>query len=149
MIDIKDRQIIETLEKNAKSSYNNLAQILNISETAVRKRIKKLEEENIILGYKASINYRKLGFSNKIIMGVDVQTKHYFKILNKLNEFDFVKNLSKSSGDHMIMFEVWVKNLDELEKILDKVNSINGVIRSCPSILTSDFEKEVESSSKK
>jgi len=135
MYDNKDKTIIDFLEKNARTSFTDIAKSLNISETAIRKRVKKLETEGIILGYKANINYKKLGYLNKVVMGVDTTPKDYFKVINALKKLDFVKELTTSSGDHMIMFNVWIKNLDELNKYLEKVNSIEGVIESCPSIL--------------
>lgn len=135
MLDSKDKTILEILEKNARTSYMEIARNLGISEAAIRKRIKKLEEEEIILGYKANVNYKKLGFTNKIVMGVDTHSKDYFNVIKELKSFDFIKNLTRSSGDHMIMFEVWVKNIDELQNILEKINSIPGVTESCPSII--------------
>lgn len=137
-LDNRDKIILDLLEKNARTSFTKIAKILNISEAAIRKRVKKLEEKEIILGYKASVNYKKLGFSNKIIMGVDTEPKDYFGVINILKELKFVKNLTTSSGDHMIMFDVWVKNMQELNQILDKINNIEGVTKSCPSIIHED-----------
>ena len=75
MYDNKDKTIIDFLEKNARTSFTDIAKSLNISETAIRKRVKKLETEGIILGYKANINYKKLGYLNKVVMGVDTTPK--------------------------------------------------------------------------
>jgi Lrp/AsnC family transcriptional regulator for asnA, asnC and gidA len=135
MVDQKDLTIIEILEKNARTPFTEIAKVLNISEAAIRKRVKKLEDENIILNYKASINYRKLGYSNKIIMGVDTTPEKYLKVIKELKNLDFVKDLNTSSGDHMIMFEVWVKNINQLEEYLEIINNLDGVIESCPSII--------------
>lgn len=135
MIDNKDKLILDELENNARVSFTGLARVLNISEAAVRKRIKKLEENEVILGYKATVNYKKLGYKNKVIMGVDCESKQYFDVLSSLKKIEDVKNLSTSSGDHMIMFDVWVKDMDHLKEMLDKINKIEGVTQSCPSIL--------------
>ena len=135
MVDSKDLTILESLEENARMSLVKIGAVLGISEAAVRKRVKRLESENVILGYKASVNYRKLGFSNKIIMGVDTEPDKYFKVMNILRDRKFVKKLSTSSGDHMIMFDVWVKNMQELNEILADVNAIEGVTKSCPAII--------------
>jgi len=134
-VDEKDMYILETLEKNARTSFTSIAEFLKLSETAIRKRIKKLEKNGIIFGYRAKVNYKKLGYSNKIIMGVDTTPNHYFQVINELKMFDEVKDLTTSSGDHMIMFDVWVKDMVELNDILDRVNSIEGVTKSCPSII--------------
>ncbi len=139
MVDNKDKTILEMLEENARTSFTDIAKKLEISEAAIRKRVKKLENEHIILGYKASVNYKKLGYSNKIIMGVDTTPELYFKVMNVLKDFSYVKNLTTSSGDHMIMFDVWVKNMKELNNIVEEVNSIQGVTNSCPSIIHEEF----------
>ena len=141
MLDNKDQTILELLEENARISYMELARKLELSEAAIRKRVKKLEEQEIILGYKASVNYKKLGFSNKVIMGVDTTSKDYFSVIKYLKEFPEVKKLSTSSGDHMIMFEVWVKDMDELNGILERVNKIDGVTESCPSIIHENLKE--------
>lgn len=139
MVDSKDKTILEILEDNARTSFTQIAKKLDISEAAIRKRVKKLEEQNIILGYKASVNYKKLGYSNKIIMGLDTLPESYFKVMNVLKDLKYIKNLTTSSGDHMIMFEVWVKNMKELSEIMEEVNIIEGVTNSCPSIIHEDF----------
>jgi Lrp/AsnC family transcriptional regulator for asnA, asnC and gidA len=135
MVDEKDLIIIKKLENNARTSFTSIAKELNVTEAAIRKRVKKLENEGVILNYKANINYKKLGFKNKVIMGVDTDPNKYLKVINKLREFDFIKHLNASSGDHMIMFEIWIKNLSELQEYLNKINSIDGVKESCPSII--------------
>ena len=135
ILDLKDQTILELLEKNARTSFTAIAKQLNISEAAIRKRVKKLEEKEIILGYKASVNYKKLGFSNKVIMGVDTTPKDYFKVINTLKTLSHIKNLTTSSGDHMIMFDVWVKGMKELNEYLEEINAIEGVTESCPSII--------------
>lgn len=139
MIDDKDRIILNELESNARASFTSLAKTLDLSEAAVRKRIKKLEEKEVILGYKATVNYKKLGYKNKVIMGVDCESKKYFDVLGELKKLKSIKNLSTSSGDHMIMFDVWVTDMDHLKEILKDINSIEGVTQSCPSILQEEM----------
>lgn len=141
MLDNKDATILDILEKNARTSFTQIAQKLGISEAAIRKRVKKLETKEIILGYKAHVNYKKLGFSNKIIMGVDTMPEDYFKVIGELKKYKYIKNLTTSSGDHMIMFDVWVKDMDELNEILKEVNAISGVTKSCPSIIHENIKE--------
>lgn len=134
-LDLKDTTILEMLENNARTTYTDIAKKLKVTEAAIRKRVKKLEEKEVILGYKATVNYKKLGFSNKVIMGVDTKPKDYFKVISILKDVTYIKNLTTSSGDHMIMFEVWVKNMNELNSYLEEINNIEGVTESCPSII--------------
>ena len=48
--------ILEMLRRNARTPKTKIARYFNMTETAVRKRIKKLESEKIIVGYRAIID---------------------------------------------------------------------------------------------
>ncbi len=50
------REIIEILEKDARTTPEEIASMLNKSVASVKKTIKKLEKEGIILKYKTVIN---------------------------------------------------------------------------------------------
>jgi len=134
-MDTIDQRILHELEENAKCSYADLAKLLQISEPAVRKRVKKLEDKNVILGYRTLIDHKALGYSNKVVVGVDTTAADYACVIENLKKFPEVRNLRTSSGDHMLMFEVWVKDIEDLGKFIEKVNTIKGVVQSCPSVI--------------
>jgi DNA-binding Lrp family transcriptional regulator len=52
-------EILEILEKNSKASAEEIAVMLNKSVEEVRASIKKLEDENVIVGYNTLINWEK------------------------------------------------------------------------------------------
>lgn len=66
-LDDTDKQILFELERNARIPDVKLAKIVKKSKDAVRYRIKKLEEEDIITGYKTWIDMAKLGFKSGTI----------------------------------------------------------------------------------
>ncbi len=53
------KEILEILEKNSKTSEEQIAVMLNKSAEEVRAAIKRMEEQNIILGYNTLINWEK------------------------------------------------------------------------------------------
>ena len=55
------QEILEILEKNCNTKHEDIATMLNISKDEVEKNIKKLEKDNVILGYKALINWESTG----------------------------------------------------------------------------------------
>lgn len=61
-LDIIDKRILFELERNARITDIKLAKIVRKSKDAVRYRIKKLEEQKIITGYKTWIDFAKLGY---------------------------------------------------------------------------------------
>lgn len=66
-LDHIDRRILFELEKNARITDSALAKIVKKSKDAVRYRIKKLEEEKIITGYRTWIDYSKIGYRTSTI----------------------------------------------------------------------------------
>ncbi len=136
MLDDRDRVIIEMLTKDARTPFTEIAKALRISETAVRKRVKALEEEGVIEQYTIKVNPAKLGYTLVSLTGVDTLPERIFIVAEELKEFDFVKELYLTSGDHMIMAEVWAKDGQDLSEILSaKIGQLEGVTKVCPAII--------------
>jgi DNA-binding Lrp family transcriptional regulator len=53
------KEILEILEKNGRASVEEIALMLDKSVTEVNAIIKRLEEENVIVGYNTLINWEK------------------------------------------------------------------------------------------
>ena len=52
-------ELLEILEKNSKFTVEQIAVMLNRPVEEIRDAIKKLEDENIIAGYNAMVNWEK------------------------------------------------------------------------------------------
>ena len=122
------------LMKNARIPKTKIAEELEVTETAVRKRISKLEKDGIILGYKAVINYRTAGLSASLT-GVDVEPDKLWEVINRLKDLDEIKSMFLTTGDHMIMLEIVAESVEELSKIHEKISELEGVKRICPAVI--------------
>lgn len=61
-IDEIDRKILFALDQDARQSVNEIAKKLGMKRDTVAYRIRRLEEEQVIRGYYAVIDYAKLGY---------------------------------------------------------------------------------------
>jgi Lrp/AsnC family leucine-responsive transcriptional regulator len=61
MIDETDRQILDILQKDARTSNAEVARRVGMAPSAVFERIRKLEERGVITGYTARLNPHALG----------------------------------------------------------------------------------------
>lgn len=141
VLDDKDKQIIEMLKKNARTSYTEIARRLGLSDVAVLKRVRKLEQAGIIKRYTIVLDPKKLGYNTISITGLDVEPENLFKVLGYLKEKEYVKYLALTSGDHSIITIIWARNSDEIVHIHDKLAKLPGVKRVCPAIVL-DILKE-------
>lgn len=134
-MDEKDLKIINLLVSNARIPKTKIAKEMNVTEAAVRKRISNLEKREEILGYKAIVNYKKVGLSASLT-GVDVEPDKLWKVVEELKNLESVKSLWLTTGDHTIMAEIIAKSVQELSEIHQKIAEMVGVKRVCPSIIT-------------
>ncbi len=61
-LDDKDRLLLRYLNENARIGYVELSKKFNLTANAMKKRIKNLQKENVIMGYTSMINYKTLGY---------------------------------------------------------------------------------------
>ena len=135
-MDEKDRKIIEILEKNARTPFTQIAKEVGLSEGAVRKRVEALERKGVIGKYVAVVDPKKLGYNNVTILGLDVDPTKLLDIANEIAKIKEVRTVCLSTGNHMIMAEIWAKDGKELSEILaKKIGKIDGIKRLCPAIL--------------
>jgi Lrp/AsnC family transcriptional regulator for asnA, asnC and gidA len=131
----KDRHIIERLRKNARTPFTKIAEELGVTEAAIRKRVRKLEEGGVIKGYVAEVDPKKMGYNVTVFLGFDVEPEHYTKVVEKVKAMPQVRRLYSTTGDHMFMAECWFKDRDELNVFVKFLEAIPGVTRVCPAIV--------------
>lgn len=131
---LRDEAILEALISNARIPKTELARMINVTEAAVRKRLKKLEELGVILGYRAIIDYQKAGLIASIT-GLDVEPEKLWRVIGALKEMREVKTILLTSGDHMIIAEIVAKNVSKLEEVHRRIGEVEGVRRMCPAIV--------------
>lgn len=130
-----DLAVIESLSKNSRTPFMEIARKLKVSESTIRKRVSNLEKNNVIKKYSLVVDSSKIGYGNVALIGVDVAPEKYLDVAKKLKEFDGIKYAASTIGDHMFMLEVLAKNDDELRAFSDKLKNIDGVTRICPAII--------------
>ena len=136
MVRISNLELIKLLKENSRLSFVELARHFKVSETAIRKRMKKLKEGGIIRKYTVDIDPKKIGLNVEALIGVDTEPDHYISVIEKLRNHSDVIGLSVSSGDHMIMIECWFENTMQLTRFVKELEAMEGVRKTCPAIIT-------------
>jgi Lrp/AsnC family transcriptional regulator for asnA, asnC and gidA len=129
-------RILAALERNAQASYAEIAETAGVSKPTVRKYIKKLEDDGVIVGYSAEIDPKKLSSQTIALVGMDVASERYVEATRELKALDAIESLYTSSGDHMLMAEVRATDGDALGDVIsDQILAIDGVTAAHPSFL--------------
>uniref|UniRef100_A0A7C5UUP2 Lrp/AsnC family transcriptional regulator n=2 Tax=Ignisphaera aggregans TaxID=334771 RepID=A0A7C5UUP2_9CREN len=125
-IDDVDIKLLKLLKENARTPYSRLAKELNISESAVRKRISKLIKMGIIK--KMTIEY-DLGNEIKAIILVKSQppvpVPEISRNIMKIAGVDYVYEVT---GEYDIIVVARASGVDMINKFIDEIRSIPGVV---------------------
>ncbi len=135
MVRISNSALLELLKKNSRASFVELAKKLGVTETAVRKKVKKLEKDKVIRRYTLELDPKKLGFQIHALIGVDTRPECFISALEKLKKMKKVASLYSSSGDHMILVECFFENSEELTRFVRAIEAMNGVTKTCPALI--------------
>jgi len=140
-MDKKDLNIVEILKQNARTPFTDIAKKMRTSEATIRKRVRNLEDKGVIKRYSLIVDPAKLGFNIVSIVGFDVDPAKFLEIAKRLTEFKEIKCVATSTGDHMIMTEIWTKNTAELTVFLQKIGKVEGMKKICPAIITEKLKE--------
>jgi Lrp/AsnC family transcriptional regulator for asnA, asnC and gidA len=135
-LDETDKRILELLEEDARRSFTEMAERLKVSESAIRKRVMGLQNKGVIKRFTIKVDNVKLGLNTVAIVGVDVDSTKMLEIAQRLCDLREVKCVATSTGDHMIMLEIWTRNGNELNKLIsEKIGKIEGIKEICPALI--------------
>lgn len=136
MIDDLDAKILRLLEADGSISFTDIARKLRLNESTVRKRVLSLKEKGVIKKFSVIVDPAKIGLGTVAVVGIDAAPDKLLEIAEKLTEIPETKYVATSTGDHMIMTEIWAKDGKELSQILsEKIGVIEGVKKICPAII--------------
>lgn len=134
-MDEKDIIILRLLMENARVPLSKIAEKVGITDVAVKKRIKKLENDGTIKKYTVVVEPKKIGFNGVALVGVDTEPDKVLSIASDLAKKEYTVSVFVTTGDHMIMTEVWAKTGEELMKIIEDIGKTQGVKKVCPAIV--------------
>ena len=130
-MDETNKDILRLLSHDGRMSFTEIGEQLGISRVAVMKRVKKLEEEGIIHGYKAIIHQDD---TVKMLLEIYAVDDNYEDILEYLNRTGYITEIYIMTGDNHIHATAVAPDVSELKyltkmvrkKFADKIRRIEA-----------------------
>lgn len=145
-LDYVDQEIVLSLKKDARKAYSKIAQELNISNSLVHQRIKKLKADGLIKKSDLILDEKKLGYSTKAYVGIRLKEARFAeKVVLALQNIPEITECNYVSGKYAIFVLIYSKDNDHLRNILyNRVHEIEGVGGTDSFIcFTTNFERSV------
>jgi Lrp/AsnC family transcriptional regulator for asnA, asnC and gidA len=126
-IDRLDLKIIRSLNKNARKPYKDIAKELDVSDTTVRKRIKRMLDDGVIKQFNLLLDYHKIGRVIKAFIGIRIGPSKLQDVVKTLEDNPDVQVLYRTTGQVDLFVEVIFRDMEELNSFLESELNIEGV----------------------
>ncbi len=138
-MDDTDRALISLLRTNARSTVATLAAKLKVSRGTVTNRLRRLEDEHVIVGY--TVRLRPDAEPNQIRawMGVVIEGNQTRAVLASLLGEPGVAALHDTNGRWDLLAELRAESNAELSAVLERVRLIKGIASTETSILLATY----------
>jgi DNA-binding Lrp family transcriptional regulator len=130
MLDDTDRNIIQVLEKDARTSLRRIAEEVGVSLGTVSNRVKKLEESGVIKEYRVILDADKVGWGLNVVIGLRIQKGRLIEIQKKIALDPRVYGVYDVTGDFDSMIIARARDSRDLDDLSKNVLSVDGVVRS-------------------
>ena len=129
----EEMKVLQLVWEDSRVTPADAAVMLGMTEQAVREAIEKLEQEKVIVGYPALINWDKTPVEKvKAVIEVKVTPQRdmgFDAIAARIYRFDEVKAVYLMSGAYDLMLEVQADNLRTLASFVSqKLSTIDNVL---------------------
>ncbi len=146
-MDKRNELLIRELERNAKLSSRKLAMRVGLPISTTHRRVKILEKQGVIKGYRAIINYEKTNKPIPMLAFINVaettrKEKHVpiSTIKDQLTKLpECYELLDIKGGDWDLIVRARLSSLKETTSFLEKIRTIKGIEEVSSSIITEEI----------
>lgn len=128
-LDAVDKKILEMLIEDSRVTVRYISKKLDVSPSTVSRKIRRMEENNIIKGYVSIIEDREVGKGSRAVLLVRTSGEYdHNEIIEKMTKMDDVCNLFLTMGNYDVILTACTTDESELYKMINKLRTLEGVL---------------------
>jgi DNA-binding Lrp family transcriptional regulator len=141
-------EILKTIEENHQIPLETIASMVLSSEEMVRKTIKKLEEQKIIMSYPTLIDWSKVEGQESIIAMIDVKVTPkrgvgFDEVAERISRFPEVSSLYLMSGAYDLSITIEGKTMNQIASFVsEKLSTIETVISTTTHFMLKKYKHD-------
>ena len=142
-LDGTDLRIVDLLQQNARATQSDIAAAVGLTQPAVAERIRKLEQERIIISYAARVDPRRLGKDITAFIGVGIEhPKFNAAFAQRILSLADVLECHHVTGQDSYLLKVITESTESLDRLIsEQIRTIPGVTRTQTTIVMSSVKE--------
>ena len=138
-----DRRLLALLVADGRSTLKNLAEATNLSVSAVQARVRRLETDGVIRGYRADVDPEALGLPLAAIIAVSPRDfEHEYDIPERLRALPEIESCHSVAGEDSFVLFVRVATPTALEALIREIRRRAEVSTRTTVVLQTLFERQ-------
>ncbi|OAA82854.1 Lrp/AsnC family transcriptional regulator [Clostridium ljungdahlii] len=130
-MDAIDVNILKLLKENSRISASEISSKINLSIPAVSDRLKKLDASGVIEKYTVIISNKEMNKNITVIMFVSLKNPNFTdKFVEFVQNENEIIECHYLTGDFDYALKIVTEDTETLEKILNEIKLIKGVLRT-------------------
>ncbi|WP_405812687.1 MULTISPECIES: Lrp/AsnC family transcriptional regulator [unclassified Streptomyces] len=122
-LDATDWAILTEVQQDGRIPFTELARRVNLSASATKERVRRLEEAEVITGYRAEVNPERTGYPVMAVVRLKYPgpgTRHE-PLRRLLEERPEILECLRTTGDDCYVMKVAATSMAHLEEIVDEL----------------------------
>lgn len=145
ILDGIDRQLLSELQVDCKRSLKEIGSAVGLSAPSVMERVRKLENAGIIKGYHALLEARKVGLDISAFIGVSISNPSLLSAFEEwVDSIAQVLECHHVTGSHTLLLKVKTQNTEDLEQLISRIRSMEGVASTETMVVLSTHTERAE-----
>lgn len=141
-----DRHIVQVLAQDGRISFADLGRRVGLSTSAVHQRVKRLEERGIITGYRAVVDYTKVGLPLTALMSVKpFDPAAEDDVPERLHDIDEIVACWSVAGDENYVLLCRVPTPQDLESLIAEIREAGSCSTHTTVVLSTPWEGRIAS----
>ena len=136
LLDITNRRLLTELQADARLSLAELGRRVGLSPPAVAERIGRREQAGVILGYRALLDPRALGFALSAVIRVRPAPGQLFNVAQIAQDTPEVVDCRRITGEDCYVMTAHVRSVEHLEEVIDRFavhgQTTTSIVQSAP-----------------
>ena len=130
-IDDLDRKILDHLERDGRATLADVGAAVGLSASAVKRRVDRLQESGVIVGYAAIVDPQAIGERLEAFVELYcVDSVAPGDLLSSVTGLDAVIAAHTVAGDADAVVRVRVKGIEDLERTIEHLRRDPNVMRT-------------------
>ena len=137
-MDAIDKRIVALLRENARRSFKDIGEDVNLSAPAVKRRVDRLEADGVIRGYTAIVDPAAFGWHAEAFVDLYCEGRMPADSIKRAVEGEpGVKSAHTVAGEASALLHVMAEDIQGLESALERIRATEGVTRTVTEVVLS------------